>query len=514
MIGRAAALDRIWGLITKPSPSHVSVVGPRYAGKTVFLNALAERARVAGSPYTATILWDLRRQTPQSDESFLKTLSGHLGDQLRAVDEKRFCGHIDYITPGEYGNLREVVDSLEAEGVRILLLLDGLDYPLQIDTLSRNLWDQLREIASRRSFTLVTGSRRRVRELIRTAETATSDFWNIFEPNPVQIGVMAEPDLKEALARAGICDVPTGVEQQIWNWSGRFPPLMLALLNAIAPPTSGTSVDLEEVNRAATSTLWTSEDILAELWDECPEATKDLYRELVAAGPRPVDGVGWEQRERLTSLGFANERGKKLHKGCRLLEQFIETRRADEGSVARLFQSVDRYNLNIKSILEFRLSHLSNADPDIRRAIEHSIEDIPAYASASLVNMRNIAERAFATIWAAEFGESMRIPSQIFGYWNQVRPQAAQTFSNLDIPGELRPQCRLLQLLVGAEQGIARRAKYFSRQTYHLLNAVVGYGNYGQHTHGESVGLGTAVCAILSSLELAARLIEENSPTR
>jgi hypothetical protein len=108
----------------------------------------------------------------------------------------------------------------------------------------------------------------------------------------------------------------------------------------------------------------------------------------------------------------------------------------------------------------------------------------------------------------------MRIPSQIFGYWNQVRPQAAQTFSNLDIPGELRPQCRLLQLLVGAEQGIARRAKYFSRQTYHLLNAVVGYGNYGQHTHGESVGLGTAVCAILSSLELAARLIEENSPTR
>jgi hypothetical protein len=33
----------------------------------------------------------------------------------------------------------------------------------------------------------------------------------------------------------------------------------------------------------------------------------------------------------------------------------------------------------------------------------------------------------------------MRIPSQMFGYWNQVRPQAAQMFSTLDIPGELRP---------------------------------------------------------------------------
>ena len=124
--------------------------------------------------------------------------------------------------------------------------------------------------------------------------------------------------------------------------------------------------------------------------------------------------------------------------------------------------------------------------------------------------MRNIAERTLAAIWAAEFGEEMRIPSQIFGYWNQVRQQAAQPFSTLDIPGELGLQCRLLRLLVGAEQSIARRAKYFSRQTYHLLNCVVGYGNYGQHTEGETVGLGTAVCAVLSSLELAARLIEES----
>jgi hypothetical protein len=68
------------------------------------------------------------------------------------------------------------------------------------------------------------------------------------------------------------------------------------------------------------------QDMLAELWEECPEAAKDLYRDLVASGPRSVDGVGWDQRECLRSFGFANEQGKKLHKGCRLLEQFLKTR--------------------------------------------------------------------------------------------------------------------------------------------------------------------------------------------
>jgi hypothetical protein len=356
MIGRAASLDRVWNLLTKPSPDHLSIVGPRYSGKTVFMNALAKRARAAGSPYTAAIMWNLRHQTPRSDESFLMTLSRHIGDGLHAVDQKRFRDHVDYIQSGEYGNLKEVVELLETEDVRLLVLLDGLDYPLQIDTLSRNLWDQLRELASKPSLRLVTGSRRRLRELIRSAATAASDFWNIFDPNPVQIGVMDEPDLKQALVLCGISDVKAGVEREIWNWSGGFPPLMLALLNAIKRPASGTSLVPEDVNSAAKATLGASEDMLAELWEECPEAAKDLYRDLIASGPRSVDGVGWDQRECLRSFGFANEQGKKLHKGCRLLEQFLKTRRADEGSVARLFQTVDNYNLNISSILESLLS--------------------------------------------------------------------------------------------------------------------------------------------------------------
>jgi hypothetical protein len=53
-------------------------------------------------------------------------------------------------------------------------------------------------------------------------------------------------------------------------------------------------------------------------------------------------------------------------------------------------------------------------------------------------------------------------------------------------------------------------AHHFSRQAYHLLDAVVGYGHYGQHTEGEQVELGTAIIAIMTSLELVARIAEEH----
>jgi hypothetical protein len=85
----------------------------------------------------------------------------------------------------------------------MLLLLDGLDRLLAADTLTRNLWDQLRELASQPSLRLVTASRQRLRDLIRSPDAATSDFWNIFDPNPVQIGVMDDGDLGKALAQWG-----------------------------------------------------------------------------------------------------------------------------------------------------------------------------------------------------------------------------------------------------------------------------------------------------------------------
>ena len=40
MIGRSKIMQRIISDLTKPTPSHLSVVGPRYSGKSVLLKEL------------------------------------------------------------------------------------------------------------------------------------------------------------------------------------------------------------------------------------------------------------------------------------------------------------------------------------------------------------------------------------------------------------------------------------------------------------------------------------------
>jgi hypothetical protein len=319
---------------------------------------------------------------------------------------------------------------------------------------------------------------------------------------------MDDGDLRGALAQCQLGKLEAGAESELRNWSGGFPPLLLALLNAVEAQAKGAAVSAQTVNSAAEQAFADVQDVLAQLWDECSEETRDVYRELIDAGSMPIDGVGWEQRERLEACGFATKDGSnRLRKACRLLERFV-ARRPDQGSVARLFHSADGYRANIRSILELRLRQLGAVDGQLRRALEKSIQDLPDYPTEALGNMRNIAARCFALIWSCELGAGWQIPAELFGYWSQYAN--VDRFQQLRVPGELRPQCRLLQLLVGAEQKIDRRARHFSRQTYHLLNAVVDYGHYGQHTEGEQVELGTAVAAVMTSLELVARLAEEH----
>jgi hypothetical protein len=37
MLGREATMERMWGALTKATPDHLQMVGPRFAGKTVVL---------------------------------------------------------------------------------------------------------------------------------------------------------------------------------------------------------------------------------------------------------------------------------------------------------------------------------------------------------------------------------------------------------------------------------------------------------------------------------------------
>ena len=161
MIGRKAIMERLCSALIKPMPDHLQVVGPRFAGKSVILHALAQKMCETGTPYSAVVLWDLGHQTPDTDEAFMSGLRDQLASAL-ATTSSDYADYLRAVEGNPYKEMAEVFDVLKDQGVKVLMLWDGFDKPLASGKLSRNLWDQLRELASRPSLRLVTASPRPV----------------------------------------------------------------------------------------------------------------------------------------------------------------------------------------------------------------------------------------------------------------------------------------------------------------------------------------------------------------
>ena len=129
MLGRGAILQKMMGALTKATPDHLQVVGPRFAGKTVLLHELAARLRQAGSPYSAVLLWDLGHQTPGTDALFMQRLASELSSALRG-SYTDYANHLKVSQDNPYQDIAEVLDILKDEGVKVLIIMDGFDKPL------------------------------------------------------------------------------------------------------------------------------------------------------------------------------------------------------------------------------------------------------------------------------------------------------------------------------------------------------------------------------------------------
>ena len=505
MLGRADVMRRLWDDLTKRTPSHLQVVGPRYSGKTVLLRTLEQRMSETESPYSAVIYWDLGHQTPQSDEAFLVELCRRIGQGLREKrpDDSKYLLALE---SDHYSDLSEVLDALSDEQQKLLMLWDGFDRPLASGRLTRNLWDQLRELASKPSLRLVTASRQTLRELIRSEESAASDFWNVFDMTPVRVGVFNEDDREAIFKQIPHIDFKESARKELENWTAGYPPLFLCVINRI----SFLEVDVatnETVNSAATHTLEELNPILDDLWKDCPETAKSIYRRLISHGPITTSSVGRQDIELLRSMGLTTPSGNQLRSACRLLERYIDGLGEDAGSLVRLFEDYDSYQSNIRSVLEHRLKQVTGIDQMLHRYINKAIEDIPDYPEVCLQNIRGIIDCALELIWNVELGSDKEIPSEWFDYWSKRERGGVDMFART-FPKKRGYQIRLLQLMTGTQDSVAKATKV-TKNTYALANALQGFGDYGQHLEGTTVPTGVAVAAVTMCIELAACLTEE-----
>jgi hypothetical protein len=481
MFGRAAILQKMTGALTKVIPDHLQVVGPRFAGKTVILHELAARLRKAGSSYSAVLMWDLGHQTPGTDALFMQGLARELSAALKD-SHADYAEHLRSSQDNPYQDIAEVLDLLKVEGAKVLAIMDGFDKPLSNGLLTRNLWDQLRDLALKPSLRLVTASRRTLRDLIRHPDAQTSDFWNIFEPTPVRVGCFDESDLAAVLATIPEWQLVAGAQTELWNASNGFPVLALGVLNAVCEMGAVGPVSPNAIIAACDGAFPTVRDELDALWIDCPPSCQDLMWRVLDEGSVTRAGIAAADAETLIERGFVHTAANKLQRPSRLLGRYLKEQPHEGNALVRLFGTPDAYQKNLKGVLKRRLGQLSGIDSTLQRYLVRGTEDLPDYPGVFLSNVRGIVNQAFELIWKGEVPDK-RIPSEWMAVWKRNQERRLDDWETTFPQGVHR--VRLLNLMTGTERS-APCAKYVTRGTYVLMNAVHAFGDFGQHQEGAS----------------------------
>ena len=510
MLGRGSLIDEIEGRLLKDTPDNVSLVGPMHYGKSVLLSHLADTLRAGSSHYLTTVYIDFRISPPASDATFKQRLANALKTGLQSV-RSELSGHID----PEYERIHELLDDVfsdlakEKEIARILVVLDGFDHVLAGTGLTRNLWDQLRELARRPSLRLVTGSRRRLRELCRTEEAQSSNFWGIFHDPPSQVSTLDESDWDAFLAplREAGCTLDEPARKEIVNWTGGVPVLACALLQELWETHHGRAhLSKPEIDEAAETILNGPRESLSALWDDCDDELRaDLG--MLATDAIPLVDLSDARRRAIESRGFGSPSRNRLRGSCRLMQRYARRQAPATADLKRLFGTASGFEMHIRSMLELRLEQIASPNVDnllhdqVRRVLRDM--DTPEIA---LDGIRRIARRGLTLIWDAELPPDKTLPPEWVEHWE--RAEVNYPHDDGKLPDGYGAQCNLLRLVTGT-RNTRPLGKCVTKPTCLLVDHLHSVGNFGQHreeSHETSISIGFVASSVLAVISLVENL--------
>ncbi|WDG53910.1 hypothetical protein [Pseudomonas chlororaphis] len=503
MIGRTAILQKMMGALTKEVPDHLQVIGPKFSGKTVVLHELAACLQKAGSPYSAIILWDLGHQTPGTDELFMQRLASELSSALKDSHHD-YAEHLKDLQGNPYREIAEILDLLKEENSKVLAIMDGFDKPLANGQLTRNLWDQLLDLARKPSLRLVTASRRSLYQLLRSPESQTSDFWGIFDTK-VTIGCFDDCDMSCLLAAVHPLSFSTGAQTELWNASNGFPILTLGVLNAACEASKMGTVSPEAMQGACENAFPALRDQLDALWIDCSSSSQDLLRRVLDEGTVIRTGILTADADSLIERGFVQSVANKIQRPSRLLTRYLEEQSNEGNAIARLFRTQENYLLNMRCVLERRVAQIRGIDKELQRYLILGIGELPDFPKVFFSNIRGIIDHALEMIWSVELDQK-RIPSEWTSAWRANGESKCEEWLTRFPQGGQR--LRLLDLMTGNQRSDPY-AKYITKSTYVLANAVQGFGDFGQHQEGASIDPCTAYSALHLCVELTSALARE-----
>ncbi len=488
MLGRRRLIEQVERHVLKPSPDHVQVVGPTLFGKSVLLAALADRHEAGNTHYATAAYADFRHAPPADDAALRRRFAETVKTALaRVIPEVA-----DYIDLAD-GGLHELLDltfqELEQRNARLMVVLDGFDHVMSGSGITRTLWDQLRSLAQKSSLRLVTGSRQPLRELCRTEESRTSDFWEIFYDTPITVGPFAADDWDDVLApfTAKGVTVESSARKELINWTGGVPVLAAALLLRLANATSnGHTLAGSDVDLAAKDMLDHPPAHLQQLWDDCGVELRGDLGALSGNDGVLLSELSVPRQRALEGRGYGVSSGNRMKSACRLMTRYAQEQGPAVADLKRLFGTNDKYLANVEGLLELRVGHLvlQGPDPQLVTYLRHSIRDVAGAPEMSLVAIRSLVQRSLQLIWAKELGTSRTLPDDWLSEWQHGGAKARWLDGSKRLPSADGEQMYALDLLTGKKQGhnfIERKAKALTKSTFLLLDNLQSIGDFGQH---------------------------------
>jgi len=509
MLGRKAAFDRVWQALTKKSPANLMVVGSRYMGKTVFLNHIAACVREGGTSFRYVVHWHMGRDCPKTNDELVTRLCRELLAGLEG-DKAAHDTYSEFLRPGSFDALRDVLDDMASNGVFVLMLWDMLDSPLSQPGIGADLWGQVRGLFYGKPHRVIVSSRDLPSNLVRDTETEESPFWNIFDQNAVRLAPFDDEERASILQGMVAHQFTKGATTELQNWTGGIPVLFLGMLNQIVENVPAGEVTERHVNDAAPGTDSAVGQQRKDLWRRCSETEKQLYHDLWAT-PKglPLAETPAEERSALLQSGFASKAGDRLQGACRLQWERVKDGDGDRVALKRLFKEQGDYDANVRGLLELRLALVPDSMDGVKKFIRRGIGDLPESPDVSLSSVRGIVDAALDKIFAVELGAPPMIPPSWFVDWKNADEKGAEQYWNGQFPRARRGhQIRLLQLMTGTQNSTAKSTKV-TKTTCVLLESAHGFGDFGQHVDGGKVTVGVAATAMMTCIELALSLAED-----
>jgi hypothetical protein len=508
MFGRQNVYDALIRHLTKETPDHVSVIGAKYIGKSVLLRTMADHFARTNKRYIATIYWDLRHHTPAFDSDFQQRFASEIQKALQRV-KPELSKEIDATAENPFEIIDIILGELDRDNLKILMVMDDFDRILAGASLTRNLWDSLRDLALHPALRLVTGSQRRLRELCKTDDSKTSDFWNIFYDSPVQITALTGDDIEYFLQplydRRITFD--SAASKELVNWTGGVP----ALVSAVAARLFDHMPDSHAVSKAIIDDLAKSipdecYDLLCELWDDCSFEQQTCLTDL---GQRtiPAAEISRDILNSLVCRGYAAESAGTVKHRCRILKNFAARKAVGIESLNLLFGTRESFENNIRNLLEIRLQQTPVIDCELFSFVERAIRDVMPEPRLCINGIRGIAERALDVILQKEMPDNV-IPEEWQQEWKFAEENISGDIGAGRIPRKRSGQCRLLNLMTGTMK--ARPvARHVTKPTFLLIDFLQSVGDFGQHIEHNPVTVHFAATVCMAAIDLCGNMARD-----